>query len=47
MAKLYLTVKSGIDNEDMLVDKEISLFNEIEGNALLQEGLAHVVIAIR
>lgn len=45
--KLYLTIQSGIADEDILMDNEIALFSEIESNSFLQEGLAHVVIAIR
>jgi len=45
--QLYLTVHSGMRDEDALMDKEIALFNEIEGDSLLREGLTHVVIAIR
>jgi len=45
--KLYLTIQSGIADEDVLMDNEIALFSEIESNSFLQEGLTHVVIAIR
>jgi len=44
---LYLTIHSGIQEEDVLADKEMALFDEIEENSLLRKGLAHVVIAIR
>jgi len=47
MTKLYLTIQSGINDEDILMDREIALFSEIESNSFLQEGLAYVVIAIR
>ena len=47
LTKLYLTIQSGIENEELLMDTEIALFSEIESNLLLKEGLSHAVIAIR
>jgi len=44
---LYMTIHSGIQNEETLMDKEIALFDKIEGDSLLREGLAHVILAIR
>jgi len=45
--KLYLTIQSDMADEDALMNNEIALFSEIESKSFLQEGLAHVVIAIR